>query len=299
MSFEQDIGDLTLVLPRSIEEVSRNIRVFFIGKNIKSYSKIPLINSIDKDKVLAALEFLKSNNPNYSDVIINKKLFSNYDNSKSIHIDTIENKTLQDMLNAIEDHNHLDIEIIDKDVRTKIDAYPESLTRMDMQTSCLVTVSLSDYGLDKIILRASLNTWFKMSKQGDLFTSVHNDRLKCTFDTLDWFPSMYPLLFPLGITGPDVEHRSVQVPIDEYVKHQLSIKDRRFATHDTFMFAMYNIIQRRNVSKSLRFAIRGKELFKITIEDLRESLQQLLTGEKVSNMQVQRLFNKVKAFQMF
>lgn len=299
VSFEQNVGDLTLVLPRTIEEISNNLRVFFIGKNIQSYTKIPLINSVDRKKVLAALNFLKSNNPNYSDVVINKEVFeSNGFEPGCIKIDGIENQTLQDMLNAVDAHDYLDIDIVDEEVRMKAESDPNSLSKMDMQTSCLVTVSLADYGLEKIVLRASLNTWFKMSKQGDLFTSVHDDHLKCTYESLDWFPSMYPLLFPLGITGPDFKHREVYVSIEEYVKHQISIKDRRFATHDTFMFAMYNIIQRRNVSKSLRFAIRGKDMFKITVEDLTESLQQLLTEGNVSNIQVQRLFNKVRCFQL-
>lgn len=292
MSFEQNIGDLTLVLPRTVEEVTTNLRVFFIGKNVKSHTKVPLINSVDKEKVLAALDDLKRTNPHYRDIVINRELF-NSNNDAYVPIDTIENQTLQDMFNAMEDHNHLDLEILDPDVKMKAQSEPELITRIEMQTGCLVTVSLSDYGLDNIILKASLNTWFKMSRQGDLFTSVHDDRLKCTFDSLEWLPSMYPLLFPLGITGPDFIHRSVHVSVEEYVKHQLSIHDKRFATHDTFMFAMYNIIQRRNVSKSLKFAIRGKEMFNITTQDLTESLQELLSGGNISNIQVQRLFNKV------
>lgn len=247
---------------------------------------------MDKLKVLDALEFLKSTNPQYKYITINSDVFKTQC-EPSIPIDVIQNQTLEDMFNAIDDHNHLDMEILDAGVRTQAESDPDSLTRLDLQTSCLVTISLSDYGLDKIILKASLNTWFKMSKQGDLFSAVHADVPKCTYEDLDWFPAMYPLLFPLGITGPDFKHRTVDVVLEDYVKHQLSIKDRRFATHDTFMFAMYNIIQRRNVSKSLRFAIRGKEMFNITTEDLRESLQQLLGGGEISNVQVQRLFNKV------
>lgn len=197
------------------------------------------------------------------------------------------------MLTAIDDHENLEIDIIDPDIKLKVNSNPESLTRMEMQASCLVTVLLSDYGLDNIVLKASFNTWFRMSRQGDLFASVHEDKLKCTFDSLEWLPSMYPLLYPLGITGPDNEDRTINVGIEDYVKHQISMKDKRFAIHDTFMFAMYNVIQRRNVAKSLRFAIRGKEMFNIRTQDLKDSLQELMDGGRIINVQVQRLFNKV------
>lgn len=197
------------------------------------------------------------------------------------------------MLDFILDHNHLDFTISDEKVHQKYDIDPHSLTRLDLQSSGLMTVSLSDYGLDNIVLKASLNTWFNLSKQGDLFMSTHGNDLKCTYDHLTWLPSMYPLLYPIGITGPDLDHREIHIALEDYVQHQLQIKDDRFSTHETFMFAMYNIIQRRNVSRSLRFAIRGKELFNITTEDLKSSLEQLLAGESIRNIQVQRLFNKV------
>lgn len=291
VSFEQDVGDLTLVLPRSIESIQENLRVFFIGNNTHSQTKVPLVNSIRRGLVTRALGFLKAHNYCYTDVSINTDIFN--EDSKEFNIHTIQNQSLQDMLGSIEDHNNHDFKVMDTEVQSKIQAGDMELDRSEMQTSGLMTVNLSDYGLENIVLKASLNTWINLFKQGELYASRHQGEPKNTFDELAWLPAMYPLLFPIGVTGPDCGHRHIPVSLEQYVKHQLSIADNRFATHDTFMFSMYNIIQRRNVAKSLRFAIRGRELFQITQADLQESLQQLVSGEDMQNAQVKKLFNKV------
>lgn len=287
------MGDLALVLPRSVQAVYNNLRVFFIGNGTSSRSKIPLVNSIRKQHINDALTFLRANNNSYRDIEINLSILDAHQSTLQLH--SIENPRLQDMLASIQDHNNLSFEILDNQLQSRLECDDFILDRADMQTSGLMTVNLSDYGLENIMLKASLNTWFQMSKQGDLYSTIQSSGPKNTFDDLEWLPCMYPLLFPIGLTGPDSPHREVTVSLEDYVKHQLSIKDDRFATHDTFMFCMYNIIQRRNVARSLRFAIRGKELFQITTSDLEEALKQLINETDIRNPQVKKLFNKVES----
>ncbi|TFK87004.1 hypothetical protein K466DRAFT_491708, partial [Polyporus arcularius HHB13444] len=58
---------------------------------------------------------------------------------------------------------------------------------------------------------------------------------------------MYPTLFPYGLGGLEDRARASKLSLKRHVKHLLSLSDRRFQEHHSFLFTAFNILQRRSV----------------------------------------------------
>ena len=60
----------------------------------------------------------------------------------------------------------------------------------------------------------------------------------------EMFPMMYPTLFPYGIGGFEDNRRSAPVSLKHHAKHLFALTDRRFQEHYSFLFTVFNILQR-------------------------------------------------------
>ena len=89
---------------------------------------------------------------------------------------------------------------------------------------------------------------------------------------------LYPTLFPYGIGGIEDKCRTVAISFENHIKHLLSLADRRFQEHYSFLFMAFNIIQRRKLllhtslkvkrTKFGRWTDKFKSISPTTIENL-------------------------------
>ena len=56
---------------------------------------------------------------------------------------------------------------------------------------------------------------------------------------------MFPTLFPYGCGALEDTSRPVKLTLTEHIRYLLSYEDRRFETNDSFIFVVFNILQRR------------------------------------------------------
>jgi hypothetical protein len=84
----------------------------------------------------------------------------------------------------------------------------------------------------------------------------------CTSGDSRVFGWLWPILFPYGVGTIDNDgirrspnFRFHKVPTATHVSHLLTIADRRFQTHKSFIFVMHNIISRRRSSFNSRLAV--------------------------------------------
>jgi len=76
---------------------------------------------------------------------------------------------------------------------------------------------------------------------------------------------IYPTLYPYGMGGFEDHRRELEVPasLKRHVKHLFNMSDRRFQEHRSFMFTVFNILQRRAIllhkhkSKGAKFRLCG------------------------------------------
>ncbi|CAF1536138.1 unnamed protein product, partial [Adineta ricciae] len=59
------------------------------------------------------------------------------------------------------------------------------------------------------------------------------------------FLGLYPTLFPYGYGAPQDSSRPVAVTLEQHIRYLLAYDDQRFEKHHSFMFVIFNIMQRR------------------------------------------------------
>ncbi|KAG2738718.1 hypothetical protein P692DRAFT_20682957, partial [Suillus brevipes Sb2] len=94
---------------------------------------------------------------------------------------------------------------------------------------------------------------------------------------------LYPTLFPFGIGGFEIESRPTALSFKNQAKYYLSISDRSFRYHNSFIFVLLNILQRRQAHLQTYFTV-GKMNF--------DSVARKLTA--VTPAVLERLANKLE-----
>ena len=94
------------------------------------------------------------------------------------------------------------------------------------------------------------------------------------YDT-KFFHMVCPSLFPFEDYGFESETRTVKVGMQSHARHLLNCANRRFRNHKSFLFIIFNILQRRDVCR------RAKSLSKAANFDDAIELFQLMTISKV------------------
>ena len=65
------------------------------------------------------------------------------------------------------------------------------------------------------------------------------------FSNPELLPGLYPTLFPYGCGVPEDSSRPTKVSLNQHIRYLLALEDRRFEKHHSFMFVLFNMIQRR------------------------------------------------------
>lgn len=95
----------------------------------------------------------------------------------------------------------------------------------------------------------------KSSTQPDLI--VHRGAHPISeYNNPDLFPGMFPMLFPFGIGGFEVESRSTPLSFQLQARHSLNLSDRSFRYHHFYVFVVWNLLQRRLAHIHTSFSCR-------------------------------------------
>lgn len=85
------------------------------------------------------------------------------------------------------------------------------------------------------------------NKGGSFIQIPHDSKPMNEFNDPTLFPKMYPILFPYGLGSfKDCRHARF-VGFKAHVTHLVSLSDKCFQEHHSFLFTAFNMIQRRTV----------------------------------------------------
>lgn len=238
--YPQKIEELSTVLPPPIDDVVHPICVVFVGPVLPSQSWLkekayPLV--VRREVVRQNLLWLKAHNPLYGGVEISEERLRSLPENDVLgytveHIQPSENP---DSLGSRYDSN--------PSSETNESASPPDETS-PVQFSNIVITDVDGNGSPKDLKAAALRHY----KQGGAFLSVLHEPVPVNeFFNPSLLPMMYPTLFPYGIGGAEDKHRTNSISFENHVKHFLSLADRRFQEHYSFLFVAFNIIQRRKM----------------------------------------------------
>lgn len=93
---------------------------------------------------------------------------------------------------------------------------------------------------------------------------------------------LYPNLFPYGCGILEDPSRPISVGFKDHVQYLLSYEDKRFETNYSFIYVVFNILQKRNACYGARlmmsrpyFAGVAQQLNNVKVEEINEALQNI------------------------
>jgi hypothetical protein len=227
----------------------------------------PLV--VRREVVRRNLIWLKAHNPLYKDVEINETRL------QALPVEGLLNYNIEHIPSSA----HLEA------LESRYDANPSEQSPDDSQLppdessqiefSNVVITDVDAHAPANDLKAAALRHF----KQGGAFLAVPHEPVPVNeFFNPSLFPMLYPTLFPYGIGGVEDKRRTVAISFENHIKHFLSLADRRFQEHYSFIFVAFNIIQRRKLllhtslkvkrSKFRSWAEKFKSISPATIENL-------------------------------
>ena len=238
--YPQKPDGLLNVLPPSVEDACTPICVVFIGSQrptqewLRHYAK-PLI--VRRERIRAALLWLKTHNALYRDIMVDEQSLNAFPTNDvlPVHIEVLNKTDAGDILTSHYDTPH---------------TIPIQATTTEQADNDTIFNSLVVTGLDGDAtvneMRAAAIKHMK-TKGGSFLQIPHNDKPTNEFYNPDLLPLTYPSLFPYGLGGFENLERSTALSFKRQVKHFFSLADCRFQEHYSFLFTVFNILQRRAI----------------------------------------------------
>ena len=239
---QQDTTKVETLLPPSIEDILTPICVLFIGSTRPSFKWIrehakPLV--VRADRVRRALQWLKINNPLYASITINHEVLNAIEKEGGLpyHVEYADDGKVAAAPTSTHDPNLRSSVVLGCD---------EEATPGDIPFENLVVSDLDNTSTPQDLRAAALR--HLMSGKG-FFMYGHSAVLESEYHNSTLFPSLYPTLFPYGTGGFDDIRRHPRISMATHARHLLNIADSRFREHPSFIFSVFNILQRREVCR--------------------------------------------------
>ena len=114
---------------------------------------------------------------------------------------------------------------------------------------------------------------------------------------------LYPTLFCYGVGAPEDQSRPVKVHLREHIRYLLSYDDRRFETNHSFIFVVFNLLQRRDacfhaqlIALRPYFRTSADEIQSLSSKDIEVALENSVnrTYNTESNRTLHKLLQHIK-----
>jgi hypothetical protein len=276
--YNADARNLASCLPPSLDNSSVPVCVVFVGSSEPTREWLlekarPLI--IRTEKVRAALIWLKQNNPLYKDIIIDHDVLDSWPAGEHLFPATIQ-------VQAPTHENTNEGSRYDQSSCEMCGRGPEQSCQCDSAhtTEFFQNVVVSDIEVTTATSAQMTTAALKHLKSGKGFIKVgHEAQFANSYTDEHLFPLLYPTLFPYGCGGFELSTRRVKVDLRAQARHYFRLADRRFQTHYSFLFTVFNILQRRAVNEGARLKVKqdhfnrfASEYAQITSSEIDEAL---------------------------
>ena len=274
--YPQQPDALLNVLPPSVQDVCTPICVVFIGSQRPTQSWLrqhatPLI--VRQERIRSALLWLKANNELYRNVILDEHSLDAFpiNDVLPVHIEVVNEADAGAVLTSR------------YDVPQTLFADHESETHNETIFDSVVVTGLAT---DATVNQMRAAAMMHMKTKGGGFLQIpHSNKPANEFYNPDLLPLTYPTLFPYGLGGFENLQCSASLSFKRQVKHFFSLADRRFQEHYSFLFTVFNILQRRAILlqtslkvKRSSFDFFAREFRDISSEAIRNVCEHLSQG---------------------
>ena len=227
ITFANPTPKIYQMLPPPVEELDDVLAFIFTGPaqpTQEELKRTPLL--VRRNKVIAALEWLKLNHIDYHDIDISYKNMEKYlEEGPPVVIDY----RISDTNKIPEATNVHDMEDEMGTEKGNCPFVVHGLTGAELQNKSLETL--------KAIAMNHLN------KQGKILAIGHQEKPESIYNNPKLYPQMFPWLFPYGLGGfGNVFNRS-QISELQHKRHLLMYHDKRFQRDSQFILIAFNHMQ--------------------------------------------------------
>jgi hypothetical protein len=235
--YPQQPQGLAHILPPSVPDICTPICIIFVGSHKPSHEWLktkakPLI--VCHERVRRALEWLQSHNPLYADIEIDYPTLQTFpeDDVLPYHIEHLQPTSSEEQEMLISRYEH-------PEDHSEHNNYDETVFE---------NVVVTDVDGDASSNQLRVAAVHHVKEKGRGYIEIpHGLKPVNEFFNPDLFLMIYPTLYLYGIGGFEDHHREVPVSLKRHVKHLFNMSDRRFQEHHSFMFTVFNILQRRAI----------------------------------------------------
>ena len=240
--YPQRPGEVVSILPPPVKDIISPVCVIFVGAKVPTLEWLrkkakPLL--VRREKVRAALYWLKANNKLYNDVQISEPQLNALpvNDLLPVHVEHVSPSLAQDVLTSRYDAASTEDSNVDADLAPST----RTIERVQAEFSKVVVTDVDGRAPANELRAAAVH---HVKEKGGAYVEIpHGPRPVNEFCNPSLFPQMYPCLFPYGIGGFEDARRPSPLAFQRHVRHLLSLQDSRFREHHSFMFTAFNILQ--------------------------------------------------------
>ena len=288
ITFPQNVMKVAACLPANVDTLPEMLKVIFIGKNKPTKEQMKKFFQVRRQKVLGALNFLKKNHSQYCNILID------HQSALNLPIDDVPNCLWESISLHTEecaDTSHpgyagttIDSVLLDSNGHENNDNNHviENTGVVDVNSTSVSTQEIDEYTAQKL---------------SDLSVLIpHGSNPINEYQDLDMWVGGYPHLFPYGRGGPD-SGQTIQISLKRWIKHILHYFDNRFGQDSSFLFHIFNVLQKREVclqtSLTMSISSQAEGIAGVTAEDLKAAVKGLAKQE-VPSPRIQKLIKQIK-----
>lgn len=249
--FSQPVAEFRRVLPPPRAELCELIGVLFIGPTApteRDFARVPFL--IRRQKVLAALEWLRKHHPDYVDLEISRENLGEYPE------DAPPVAWCYEKGDGAPESNALAVSANDEERGVADGPCPFAVHGISPDGIANV-----DYATRKAV------TTLHLRSGGQILGYGHSAQPESIFHNRKMLPGLFPWLFPYGLGGLENENATISVPRRSHIRWFMNYVDRRFQVDDYFPFLVFNQQQIRASSKG-GFALIERSNYPEVVEKL-------------------------------
>ena len=331
ISFPQDIETITSnikerALPCDVDDLTDVIKVVFVGSKPPTRRQLHNVLYVRRKKVVDALKWLKLHHPQYSNIPLKmskiRKLPKNgippsiwntilhdtdeeFKSSRRSHYSdmTIDN-VLENSLPIDSDESNQEV-VMESTGVVDVDANTVSTAQQTASAARNILENIGDAIRNENDNPSTSGTEQSM---GRVTIVPHGSVPVCEYNNPDMWTGGYPWLFPYGSGGPE-DSRREKISFEKWMQYVLQHHLERFKKEHGFIFHIFNVLKKREVSLHTSMAVRhprfseiADTLNNLTSKQLENVLNSLSNGNledptvKLLMKQIHIVGSKIKGF---
>ncbi len=313
ITFPQNVPNIASSLPLAMSTLCDTIKVIFIGSRMPTRDQARKILTVRRQKVFNALQWLRQNNILYKNISINvenlndlpnndipEPLWATREEHSNINelVDEREGYVADPLIEAGGHGEQVDLGIIPMSVSGVLDVNGTSITSEDINYHLLQRLRANSSRSSVTLVGKDLND------DNVVYMIPHGNKPANEYLNPNLLPGLYPTLFPYGLGGLEDSSRPVKVSIKDHVQYLLNYDDKRFEKHHSFVFIVFNMMQRREACLRARlltskpyFTEDANTIETITSDEIQKVLTQSIEGAYSSryNSRINTLLKNIKS----